>query len=209
MNSKKKLLIDYTAIETAASTKSMRTDMTSNKDFLFKEKSSKNYEIKLQPIRLRKFNENLISRNKRKMFDKIYGISYQTRASISKVKKETNLSLHEYHNKLLQLSVNVDKTNLIKLNKTLRNIKVESSQVQPLPPFNYKSLVEHSKNEIKKEKTKYKISLKKSLLMNAIKDEYEMELEKERRTYVRPMKKTANIKRMYEILPEHIVNVFF
>ena len=45
--------------------------------------------------------------------------------------------------------------------------------------------------------------------MNAIKDEYEIDLEKERRTYVRPMKETANIKRMYEILPEYIVNVFF
>ena len=209
MNSKKKLLIDYTTIETNASTKSMRTDTTSNRDFLFKEKSSKNYGIKLEPIKLKKFNANLISRNKRKMFDKIYGISNLNRSSISKIKKETNLSLQEYHNKLLQLSVNVDKANLIKLNKTLRNIRVESSQVQPLPPLNYKALVEHSKNEIKKELTKYRISLKMSLLMNAIKDEYEIDLEKERRTYVRPMKETANIKRMYEILPEYIVNVFF
>ena len=125
-----------------------------------------------------KTSEN-ISRNKRKMFDKIYGISNLNRSSISKIKKETNLSLQEYHNKLLQLSVNVDKANLIKLNKTLRNIRVESSQVQPLPPLNYKALVEHSKNEIKKEKTKYRISLKKSLLMNAIKDEYEIDLEKD------------------------------
>ena len=61
------------------------------------------------------------------MFDKIYGISNLNRSSISKIKKETNLSLQEYHNKLLQLSVNVDKANLIKLNKTLRNIRVESS----------------------------------------------------------------------------------
>ena len=127
MNSKKKLLIDYTTIETNASTKSMRTDTTSKRDFLFKEKSSKNYGIKLQPIKLKKFNANLISRNKRKMFDKIYGKSNLNRSSISKIKKETNLSLQEYHNKLLQLSVNVDKANLIKLNKTLRNIRVESS----------------------------------------------------------------------------------
>lgn len=36
MNSKKKFLIDYTTIETAASTKSMRTETTSNKDFYLK-----------------------------------------------------------------------------------------------------------------------------------------------------------------------------
>ena len=44
--------------------------------------------------------------------------------------------------------------------------------------------------------------------MNAIKDEYEIDLEKERRTYVRPMKETANIKRMYEILPDLMSNRF-
>lgn len=145
---------------------------------------------------------------KKKLFNKIYGISIDYENSLDSIKKERNLSLLEHQNKLLQLSTNLRKPNLIKLNKQLRNIRMESSQVTPLPPLNFRNLVEHSHNEIQKERSRNKLSIQKNLKLDSIKDAYEIEMEKAKIKHYKPTKENSNIARMYEILPEHIVEVF-
>lgn len=145
---------------------------------------------------------------KRRIFDKIYGISIDYENSLDSIRRERNLSLLEHQNKLLQLSTNLRKPNLIKLNKQLRNIRMESSQVTPLPPLNFHNLVEHSHKEIEKERSRNKISLLKNIKLDSIKDAYEIEMEKAKIKYYKVSKENSNIARMYEVLPEHIVEVF-
>ena len=152
-----------------------------------------------------------ILEKQKNMFNKLYGLDESFNKTLRKIKRERVLTLQEHQNKLLQLSINLRKENLMKLNKELRNIRFESSSIQPLPPLNYRSLVEHSKNESKKAKKerKLRLSLQQSLNTQPEKDEFELEMEQANRIkYNRPIRENPNLTRMYEILPEHIVEVF-
>ena len=211
-------LTENNTIDTEASMKYFQTEESTNQNYKqlisnSPQKSTISFNLyernKLKPLQNKKNTIRLSMKEKRKkIFNKIYGLDDDYYNSLINLKKNKNLSLIEHQNKIIQLSSNLGKQNLQKLNKELRNIRIDSSLVCPLPPLNYRALVEHSHNENKKNKLKNRISLSKSLRIGQIKDKYEMELEKEKFKYYKPKMENANIQRMYEILPEHIVEVF-
>lgn len=205
-------------IDTEASIKNYHTEQSTNKNYKrlilnIPQKSTISFNLyeknKVKPKQIKKNSIRLSMKEKRKqIFNKIYGLDDGYYNSLNNLKKNKNLSLIEHQNRIIQLSSNLGKQNLQKLNQELRNIRIDSSLVCPLPPLNYRALVEHSHNENNNKKMKKRISLSKSLRMGQIKDEYEMQLEKDKFKYYKPKMENSNIQRMYEILPEHIVEVF-
>ena len=101
--------------------------------------------------RLNKVNEK---EKREKMFNKIYGVTQGHIDLLNRIRRNKKLTLQEHQNKLLQISTNLRKENILKLNREFRNIRIETSTVLPLSPLNYKSLVQHSKLETHRKKDK-------------------------------------------------------
>ena len=171
---------------------------------------STSLNLKKSKSKSKKRSNKINEKEKReKMFNKIYGVTQGHIDLLNRIRRNKKLTLQEHQNKLLQISTNLRKENILKLNREFRNIRIETSTVLPLSPLNYKSLVQHSKIETQKgTEKKIRITLQKSLMNSTHKTAYELELEKERIRYFKPLKLNPNIARLYEILPEHIVKAF-
>ena len=117
------------------------------------------------------------------------------------MKTEHNLSLSEYQSRLLNISSNLSRDNLLKLYTELKTIKNSIEVVKPLPPVNFKKIIEHSKKEFRR---KNRIVLK----GREEKDAFEIEMENCKKNSKRKLKKEdpALIK-AFSILPEYLVNV--
>ena len=65
------------------------------------------------------------------------------------MKTEQNLSLSEHQSRLLSISSNLSRDNLLKLYTELKIIKNSIGVVKPLPPVNFKKIIDQSKKEFR------------------------------------------------------------
>ena len=92
--------------------------------------------------------------------NKLYGYNKNFLTIRKKLKKNKESELEKYQDDILRLSsMNLSRDYLLKLFNDLKNIRMNSEKVKPLPPINFKSLIDHSLNKKnKKEKNlKYQI----------------------------------------------------
>ena len=133
-----------------------------------------------------------------------------TKNHLSKIKEDINLG--KYQNEVLKLSQrNLSKDYMMKLFTDLQSIKKDADLVKPLPPINYKALVNHCfKNESEKKKITYETQNKDKPYKNM--DEYEKELYKIKKSSTfkkEKMKRNKRMYKIYEILPEYVIDALF
>ena len=84
---------------------------------------------------------------KRTALDKIYGISPSHKNSLKNAKKKKYLSLEEYQNNILtsfsQYNKNIDQGKFIDLVQNMKDLRIDSESVAPLPKINFKTIKEH------------------------------------------------------------------
>ena len=142
--------------------------------------------------------------------NKLYGYNKQYLFYKAKLKNEKWNNLEKYQEGILRVSsINLSKDNMLKLFSELKNIRLHSEQIKPLPPINFKALVHHSLDECRqKKKFGMKIHNKRFNEM----DEYEKEMYMIKTTS-RHEKMNINhnkfLYKMYEILPEHVVDTLY
>jgi len=141
--------------------------------------------------------------------NKLYGYNKKFFTFKQNLKKNKDLELEKYQDDILRLSsINLSRENLLKLYTDLKNIRINSEEVKPFPPVNFRTLIIHSLSKKKK--------MKKGGFMPKNKkykdmDDYEKEMYKIK-VNTKIEKKNANNKllyKMYEILPEHIVEKIY
>ena len=161
-----------------------------------------------------KFIPSLNNLNKMRL-NSLYGYDQKfmtTKNHLFRIKEDINLA--KYQNDILKLSQrNLSKDYMMKLFTDLQSIKKDADLVKPLPPINYKALVNHCfgvEPEKKKVKNKEDI-LKKDKKVKSM-DEYEKELYKIKKSNTFKREKMQRNKRMYkiyEILPEYVIDALF
>ena len=117
--------------------------------------------------------------------------------------------MEKYQEDILRLSsMNLSRDNLLKLYSDLKNLRKITEEVKPLPPINFKSLIIHSLS--KKKKIKIEGFLPKKKKFKDM-DEYEKELYKIKTNLNHEKIKVNNktLYKMYEILPEHVVEKLY
>ncbi len=172
-----------------------------------KEKEKKENQKILKEIKLKQSQNKEIFRSN---LNRLYGYNKKFLFYNAKLKREKCNSLEKYQEDILRVSsINISKDNLLKLFSDLKSIKLNSEQTKPLPPINFKALVRHSLDENdRKKKWGYRAQSKKFSEM----DEYEKEMYLIK-TNSRHEKMNVNnnkfLYKMYEILPEHVVETIY
>jgi hypothetical protein len=157
--------------------------------------------------------KNSYNNLKRKRLNSLYG--YDSNFIKSKkylVKRKDNFELDKYQNEVLKVSQkNLSKDYMIKLFTELQFIKRDADLIKPLPPINYKALVNHCFKDVPEIKKNIKEkSLDKKGELNM--DEYEKELYMIRKNNTFKRGATKRNKRMYkiyEILPEYVIDALY
>lgn len=161
-------------------------------------RNKKTISIIKKPLKL---NNNSTKYRVKKEFDKLYGLNESYYKELNSLKTEHNLSLSEYQSRLLNISSNLSRDNLLKLYTELKTIKNSIEVVKPLPPVNFKKIIEHSKKEFRR---KNRIVLK----GREEKDAFEVEMENFKKNSKRKLKKEDPVLiKAFSILPEYLVNV--
>ena len=159
-------------------------------------------EIKLkQPKRNQAFHKNL---------DKLYGYNKKFLFYNAKLKKQKWNNLEKYQDDILRVSaINTSKDYMMKLSSDLKTIRINSEQAKPLPPINFKALVHHSLDQNKRKKI---FGIKANNRNFNEMDEYEKEMYMIKTSFRHRRLNTNNNKflyKMYEILPEHVVDTLY
>ena len=117
--------------------------------------------------------------------------------------------MEKYQDDILRLSsINLSRDNLLKLYSDLKNIRINSEEVKPLPPINFRTIITHSlTKKMKMKKGGYLPKSKKYKEM----DDYEKEMYKIKvnNRHEKYLSNNKFIYKMYEILPEHIVEKIY
>ena len=141
--------------------------------------------------------------------NKLYGYNKKYFTFKGNLKKNKESELEKYQDDILRLSsINLSRDNLLKLYSDLKNIRINSEEVKPLPPINFRSIITHSLTKKKKlEKGGYLPKNKKYKDM----DDYEKEMYKIKvnNRHEKYLSNNKFIYKMYEILPEHIVEKIY
>jgi hypothetical protein len=141
--------------------------------------------------------------------NKLYGYNKKFLTFKENLKKSKDLELAKYQEDILRLSsINLSREHLLKLYTDLKNIRINSEEVKPYPPINFRSLIIHSLTKNKKMKKGGFMPKKKKFTDM---DEYEKEMFRIKMN-AKYEKKNSNNKlmyKMYEILPEHIVEKIY
>ena len=141
--------------------------------------------------------------------NKLYGYNKKFNTFKENLKKSKDSELEKYQDDILRLSsLNLCRDNLLKLYTDLRNLRLNSEEVKPLPPINFKSLIRHSLEKRKKIKNiGYLPRSKKYKDM----DEYEKEMYKIKVNSKHEKFRSNNkfLYKMYEILPEYLVDQIY
>ena len=179
---------------------------------LLKGSENKKKEVNPKNIIL---NEIKLKQTKRKQFfhknlDKLYGYNKKFLFYNAQLKKQKWNNLEKYQDDILRVSaINTSKDYMMKLSSDLKTIRINSEQTKPLPPINFKALVYHSLDQNKRKKI-YGINANKRKFNEM--DEYEKEMYKIK-TSIRHKRLNTNnnkfIYKMYEILPEHVVDTLY
>ena len=141
--------------------------------------------------------------------NRLYGYNKKFFKFKNSLKKSKDSELEKYQDDILRLSsINLSRDNLLKLYSDLKNIRINSEGVKPLPPINFRSLITHSLT--KKKKVKKGGYLPKSKKYKDM-DDYEKEMYKIKvnNKHEQFFSNNKFIYKMYEILPEHIVEKIY
>ena len=171
------------------------------------EKEKKQNQQILKEINLKKSKKKEIFRTN---LDKIYGINKKFLFYNAKLKKDKSNDLEKYQDNILRASsINLSKENMLKLSSNLKSIKINCEQIKPLPPINFRTLINHSLDEKSKKKT---FGLKANQKKFKDMDDYEKEIFMIKTNMRHEKLNSSNNKliyKMYEILPEHVVENLF
>ena len=141
--------------------------------------------------------------------NKLYGYNKKFYRFKDSLKKNKDSELVKYQEDILRLSsLNLCRDNLLRLYTDLKNLRMKTEEVKPLPPINFRSLINHSLDNRKKVKTKGFMPRNKRFKDL---DEYEKELYKIKVNSKHEKMRSNNkfLFRMYEILPEHLVEKMY
>ena len=217
--------LSKTSLDRSTSVKSLATQESNSiikkKYFTPKEpkkkkllKGSENKEKKVNKKNII-LNEIKLKQSKRKQFfhknlDKLYGYNKKFLFYNAKLKKQRWNNLEKYQDDILRVSaINTSKDYMMKLSSDLKTIRINSEQTKPLPPINFRALVHHSLDQNKRKKI-YGIKANDRNINQM--DEYEKEMYKIK-TSIRHKRLNTNnnkfIYKMYEILPEHVVDTLY
>ena len=217
--------LSKTSLDRSTSVKSLATQESNSnikkKYFTPKEpkkkkllKGSENKEKKVNKKNII-LNEIKLKQSKRKQFfhknlDKLYGYNKKFLFYNAKLKKQRWNNLEKYQDDILRVSaINTSKDYMMKLSSDLKTIRINSEQTKPLPPINFRALVHHSLDQNKRKKI-YGIKANDRNINQM--DEYEKEMY-DIKTSFRHRRLNLNtnkfIYKMYEILPEHVVDTLY
>ena len=217
--------LSKTSLDRSTSVKSLATQESNSiikkKYFTPKEpkkkkllKGSENKEKKVNKKNII-LNEIKLKQSKRKQFfhknlDKLYGYNKKFLFYNAKLKKQKWNNLEKYQDDILRVSaINTSKDYMMKLSSDLKTIRINSEQTKPLPPINFRALVHHSLDQNKRKKI-YGIKANDRNINQM--DEYEKEMY-DIKTSFRHRRLNLNtnkfIYKMYEILPEHVVDTLY
>ena len=217
--------LSKTSLDRSTSVKSLATQESNSnikkKYFTPKEpkkkkllKGSENKEKKVNKKNII-LNEIKLKQSKRKQFfhknlDKLYGYNKKFLFYNAKLKKQKWNNLEKYQDDILRVSaINTSKDYMMKLSSDLKTIRINSEQTKPLPPINFRALVHHSLDQNKRKKI-YGIKANNRNINQM--DEYEKEMY-DIKTSFRHRRLNLNtnkfIYKMYEILPEHVVDTLY
>ena len=217
--------LSKTSLDRSTSVKSLATQESNSiikkKYFTPKEpkkkkllKGSENKEKKVNKKNII-LNEIKLKQSKRKQFfhknlDKLYGYNKKFLFYNAKLKKQRWNNLEKYQDDILRVSaINTSKDYMMKLSSDLKTIRINSEQTKPLPPINFRALVHHSLDQNKRKKI-YGIKANNRNINQM--DEYEKEMY-DIKTSFRHRRLNLNtnkfIYKMYEILPEHVVDSLY
>ena len=141
--------------------------------------------------------------------NKLYGYNKKFYTFKDSLKKNKDSELEKYQEDILRLSsLNLCRDHLLRLYTDLKNLRLISEEVKPLPPINFRSLINHSLDNRKK--VKFRGFMPKNKRFKDM-DEYEKELYKIKVNSKHEKMRSNNkfLYRMYEILPEHLVEKMY
>ena len=179
---------------------------------LKKEKEKREKEKERQENqKIMKEIKNLKKSKNREIFrsnlNKLYGYNNKFLFYNAKLKRKKWNNLEKYQEDILRVSsINLSKDNMLKLFSDLKTIRINSEQAKPLPPINFKALVHHSLDE---NATKKKFGIRAQNKKLSQMDEYEKEMYLiKTNSRHEKLNNSSNklLYKMYEILPEHVVD---
>ena len=184
----------------------LKKKLQKEKELKEKEKEKKQNQQILKELNSKKTKKEIFRTN----LDKIYGINKKFLFYNAKLKKDKSHDLEKYQDNILRTSsINLSKENMLKLSSNLKSIKVNCEQIKPLPPINFRTLINHSLDEkIRKKTFGLKANQKKFKEM----DDYEKEVFMIKTNMRHEKLNSSNNKlmyKMYEILPEHVVDTLY
>ena len=167
------------------------------KDLMFQfDKNSKN---KLMPK----------NKRKRKILDKLYGITPELKNKLDYAKSNKKLNLETYQENILYSLDDefIDRSDIMDLMQSFEELKIKNSSVKPLPKINLDIIYNHVYNKSKKIKNK-SMNIKDYLNNNDSLDEFEKEqkLINNIKTYRYVPKKIRN--KNLERMPNYIREIF-
>ena len=162
---------------------------------------------------IKKINNRSLKDKNVKLLSKLYGYNKKYLFSNSKtLRKKSLLDIEMYQNRILKVSQRkLSREHLVKLYTELQTIKNNAELVKPLPPINYPALVIHSFKEVENRRKHIGNLYNEGKKFDNM-DEYEKELYEIKNSNNKKRVKIFRNKRMYkiyEVLPEHVVDVIF
>jgi hypothetical protein len=184
----------------------LKKKLQKEKELKEKEKEKKQNQQILKELNSKKTKKEIFRTN----LDKIYGINKKFLFYNAKLKKDKSHDLEKYQDNILRTSsINLSKENMLKLSSNLKSIKVNCEQIKPLPPINFRTLINHSLDEKSRKKT---FGLKANQKKFKEMDDYEKEVFMIKTNMRHEKLNSSNNKlmyKMYEILPEHVVDTLY
>ena len=159
-----------------------------------------NFKDKIPKIRRRKI-----------AFNKLYGITNESKEKIKKIKLSKNkYSLEKYQTKMLKIidTNSMGQSQIINLIQNFNDLKNESNNVKALPPINVKIIRDHI---IKNKKIENRTKTIKEIMNNTVEslDDFEKEEKKIKLIKTHKSQPKNNRNKNLDILPEHIRDIFY
>lgn len=148
-------------------------------------------------------------RRKKIAFNKLYGITNESREKIKKIKLSKNkYTLEKYQSKMLKVidTNSMEQSQIMTLIQNFNDLKNETNNIKALPPINVKTIRDHIKNRKIDNKNK---SIK-EIMNNTVESLDEFEKEQKMIKIIKSHKSQHknNRNKNFDILPEYIRDIF-
>ena len=150
-------------------------------------------------------------KDKRKeVLNKLYGIDPQFGKRMNRAKRNKKVSLEEYQANTFRILTtnNIGKSELFDLAYNLKNLRLQSDSVSPLPPINFNKIYDHVyRNNNNNDKKINKMTIKQ--LINQThepKDEFEKEQKLIKQMMSYKIIERGKRNKAFDILPEYLKN---